>query len=162
VARVEQSGNLFTGVVSACVELIKSLSDFPGLSAFRQIDFNERDLILPTCLKKRFHLPYLVRPNHRVLIGPRRPTQGEKKEQTSSSGSIDKPSCIQRHPGWIPDHSITSEEHGSYLDKGLIWLNNRVSFQIHFGICDSEVEGTAQRSQPIAPIENNAQKKLPC
>jgi hypothetical protein len=93
VARMEKSGNSFTGVASASVELSKSLSNFPGLSAFPQIDFTERDLIPQTCRQIRFHPPYLTRPNRPVLIDPPESTQGVKKGQESSSGSIDKFSC---------------------------------------------------------------------
>jgi hypothetical protein len=79
VSRVEKSGNVFTGVVSARVELIKSLSNCPGLSAFQQIDFSERNLKPPTCLQIRFDPPYLIRPNRPVLADPRQSTQGGKK-----------------------------------------------------------------------------------
>jgi hypothetical protein len=99
VARAGKSGNSFTGIVSACVELIQLLSNYPGLSAFQQIDFTERDLIPPTCLRIRFDPHYLVRPNLPVLIDPRQLTQGEKKGEASSSGSIDKSLCTQKHHG---------------------------------------------------------------
>jgi hypothetical protein len=95
VAKVKKSGNSFAAVVSVCVELIKSLSNCPGLSAFQQIDFTERDLIPPTCPQIRFDPHNLICPNRPVLIDPRQATQGKKKGQASSSGSIDKSSCTQ-------------------------------------------------------------------
>jgi hypothetical protein len=36
-----------------------------------------------------------------------------------------------------------------YKDKGLKWLNNRMSFIFHFGICDLELYEIARPSGPI-------------
>jgi hypothetical protein len=99
VARVEKSGNSFTRVLSACLDFIKSLSNFHELSAFQQIDFTERDLIPPTGLQMRFDPLYLIRTSRPILIDPRQSTQGGKKGQTLSSGSIDKSPYTQKQHG---------------------------------------------------------------
>jgi hypothetical protein len=58
-----------------------------------------RELIPQTCIQIKFDLSYLIRPNRPGLIDPRQPTQGEKKGQASSSGSIDKSLYTQKHHG---------------------------------------------------------------
>jgi hypothetical protein len=77
----------------------------------------------------------------------------------SSKPLKDEPHCPMKSVAEMTSHVGFFS---AYQDKGLNWLNNHMTFTIHFGICSLELDGIARHSRSIKYIRNNVSRKLRC